>query len=280
MTFYPKEGLITLHQSLNPPINQTITEELQKPGYGEFITETELNEALSNIETLTTEQGNKLNELLPYNIGENIFFPDTPKYAPFIVTIESSLNTKIGKNLDFRHNEYPVPYTARISYTGNNNLAFPIITADAVKSDSFFAYSIKPQTNNSNIVIRKHDNQNILEFKDDRTTQFYGEISTPTFNSNEINETIGNIQQDITDLNTSLNTTAGFVADIQTEISLTINPNISNLQTDLNATNEQIGFLETDILDLSNRVNTTENDIYALQASVPNKATGIVPLPT
>ena len=42
MTFYPKEGLITLHQSLNPPINQTTTEELKKDGYGEFITETEL----------------------------------------------------------------------------------------------------------------------------------------------------------------------------------------------------------------------------------------------
>ena len=68
MTFYPKEGLITLHQSLNPPINQTTTEELNKDGYGEFITETELNDALSNIEgLLTTDQTNKLNELLISN---------------------------------------------------------------------------------------------------------------------------------------------------------------------------------------------------------------------
>ena len=49
MSYYPKEGLITLHQAQNPPISQAITEELNKPGYGEFITETELSNELNPI---------------------------------------------------------------------------------------------------------------------------------------------------------------------------------------------------------------------------------------
>ena len=53
MSYFPKEGLITLYQAQNPSITQAITEELNKPDYGEFITETELNEALNNIGVLT-----------------------------------------------------------------------------------------------------------------------------------------------------------------------------------------------------------------------------------
>ena len=48
MSYFPKEGLITLHQSQNPPVSQAITEELNKAGYGEFITETELLTELTN----------------------------------------------------------------------------------------------------------------------------------------------------------------------------------------------------------------------------------------
>ena len=67
---YPKEGLITLYQSEKPPIAQLVVNELNKPGYGEFISEPELNEALESVGSLTPEQLIKLNEL--DNINEQL----------------------------------------------------------------------------------------------------------------------------------------------------------------------------------------------------------------
>ena len=67
---YPKEGLITLYQSENQPIAQSIVDELNKPGYGELISEPELNEALESVGSLTPEQLIKLDEL--DNISEQL----------------------------------------------------------------------------------------------------------------------------------------------------------------------------------------------------------------
>ena len=105
MTYYPKEGLLSKYQILNPPINQTTTEELQKPGFGEFITETELNEAIAEIEstTLTTEQANKLNQILPYSIGPNGWYSNT---WPNIPVIDGNGVTEIGTYLDFHAHQW------------------------------------------------------------------------------------------------------------------------------------------------------------------------------
>ena len=86
MTYYPKDGLLSKHQILNPPINEAITIELNKEGFGEFITETELNEAIAEIEstTLTTEQATKLNQILPYSIGPNGWYSNTWQNIPTI----------------------------------------------------------------------------------------------------------------------------------------------------------------------------------------------------
>ena len=143
MSYYPKEGLITLHQAQNPPITQQITEELNKTGYGEFITETELNEIISNLPNqLTNDEKAKITELLPYKIGDSDFYPDTPKYVPFLVTVKTDLSCEVGKSLDFRHTEYPpVDYRARITCTGDNSLTFPNITADVFRTPSTFTTS-------------------------------------------------------------------------------------------------------------------------------------------
>ena len=107
MTYYPKEGLITLHQSENPPITESTTEELNKPGYGEFITESELTEAIADIEgVLNEEQNTKLNQILPYSVGPsgpNGWYSNT---WPNIPTIDANGVMEIGKYLDFHTHQW------------------------------------------------------------------------------------------------------------------------------------------------------------------------------
>ena len=62
---------------------------------------------------------------------------------------------------------------------------------------------LQPQAPDGNVVIKNYDNQNIVEFKDDRTSEFSGEINTPTFNSLNINNTIAGIQSNLSILQAS-----------------------------------------------------------------------------
>ena len=101
----------------------------------------------------------------------------------------------------------------------------------------------------------------LLTIANDGSTTFAGELSTPSFNSTGINETIEYIQTDITNLNTLFNSTGSDIANIQTEITTGINPNISNLQSDLSAVQTDItDFIKPDIL-------KTQTDILTLQAN-------------
>ena len=254
MSFYPKEGLITLHQSENPPITQQITEELNKPGYGEFITEAELTEAIDNIEgVLTTEQSNKLNEILPYNINSNTW--------PIIPVIKTDGVMEVGYCFDF-HNvtNDTIDYKARLYCSDDNTLSvgnmnmtklngnnidsrawpsIPVINSTGLMhvgkeikfyqntinssvcsfqlndfrnvtltdsgyfqatilkaSTQLFAGDIQPFHGNDKVIIRRNGfgDTKIAEFNNDRTTLFYGEISTPTFNSSGLLNRINSLE--------------------------------------------------------------------------------------
>ena len=338
MTFYPKEGLITLHQSLNPPINEAITIELNKEGFGEFVTHDELNDALTGItagninalttninhlneiiditnilqlptiinnglqfkfsgscifiapdtkniitfspntgitiyhqpfqpflyfyiyyqplapessyitattdnsdpnrlymfkstyidsETveityyksgiindidelkqtiLTTEQVNKLNEILPFSIGPNGTSTNT---WPNILTVGTDGVTEIGQYLDF-HASGNSGYNnlARISLINTGYLSFDgVFTITQVYTTQIYSLnSIFIDTVN-NLSIKASGNNPIVTFKNDLSTEFFGEISTPTLNTTGLNTTITNLSSDVLNLQSKTHNT-------------------------------------------------------------------------
>ena len=254
-----------LHQAQNPPIAQAITEELNKSGYGEFKTETELNEAIAGIETgggaeLTTEQINKLNELLPYTIGAPI--NHTGATWPNIPVIKTDGVCEFSKYIDFHGSSADnQDFTARLSCEASQQLNFDgnlILTklngnnlnnntwsfVPFVNSNGYMntgrRIQMRPTTGNSspvelvattgqlelinnanfkteylhvddvanianlsahvengplNVITNNNDGNLIATFNNNLTTQFFGEISTPTFNSNNVNIKITNLEE-------------------------------------------------------------------------------------
>ena len=231
MSYYPKEGLITLHQAQNPPISQAITEELNKVGYGEFITETELNEALDNIETggnqLTPEELTKAQALFPL-----VDITDA-------TTLEVTPLTKFKASLLYANTLRFVNVNGCFSIIRNTDhlpsAPDPIVTFHNSKLAEFFndvkvnnylrTNNITPSTNRLNgLEIRNFSDNLIVRFNSSRLTEFFGEIITPSFSSAVFEETMNNVNVALSDVQQALSA-------INYPLSASENAFIQNLTT-------------------------------------------------
>ncbi len=202
MTFYPKEGLITLHQSINPPINEAITIELNKEGFGEFITETELETRLSELNisnNLTDEEKAKVEELMNYNIASTT--GDTNNVWPLIPVIKSDGTMEISRNLDFHYSSNGgYDYLARISLTNTDFLTFNgVFSITQVYTEQIYELNDIFTGTAGSLKIRGGGND-IALFKNDKTTEFYGTVKTPNIENIELAiQTLQNIPEQLTE---------------------------------------------------------------------------------
>ena len=145
-------------------------------------------------------------------------------------------------------------YKARLYCNDTNSLTLNSgnFNCTTVSASSLRTSLIKNNVSGSSLTYKNFSDTTLLTIANDGSTTFVGEISTPSFNSINVDNTISTLQTD-------LNTVEGNITTLQTDLN-TIEGNITTLQTDLNTVEGNITTLQTDL-------NTVEGNISTLQTS-------------
>ena len=209
-----------------------------------LIPETELTEAINGIEgTLTTEQSNKLNELLPYKIGTTTITNSV--VFPIIPTDGTDRVMEIGQYLDFHTvNNDLSDYKARLTCNDTNSLILNTGTfgCSIVSVSSLRTPLIKNNVSGGSLQYKNFADTTLLIVANDGSTTFAGEISTPTFNSLNVNSTISTLQNGFNYVDQQINNLIADFSGLVTEPELfAVQSSVNTFQTDLLTAQGKVG---------------------------------------
>ena len=232
-----------------------------------YVTHEELNLEINELGILSQQQIDKVNELLPYNIGNGS--NNSPIWST-IPTIGTDGVMEIGQYLDFHAvSNDAIDYRARIQASGINTLSMvgtgSVFTASTLNSGSVRTPLIKNSVFGADMLFRNSSDLLLLTLKNNAESIFNGEISTPTFSSI-------NVVQNITSLNTDIQNTNNQLDTLQT--------NYNNTTIKVTDIEQNIEFINTDIINLNDQYDSVNLKAMLAIDYDKNKGTGIVQLPT